>query len=61
MNKIRIASAIAGGILALAGAVACAKGYLDGSSFSKASLLHQLKYEGFTDAQAAYGVSKAYR
>lgn len=42
-------------------AVASAKSYLDGSSFSKASLLHQLKYEGFTDTQAAYGVSKAYR
>jgi colicin import membrane protein len=31
--------------------------YLRSSSFSKSGLTQQLVYEGFTQAQAAYGVS----
>lgn len=32
--------------------------YLESSSFSRAGLVRQLKYEGFTSKQAAYGVKK---
>ncbi|GAA1595901.1 Ltp family lipoprotein [Actinoplanes couchii] len=35
-----------------------AQQYLDFSSFSRAGLIKQLKYEGFTTAQATYGVKK---
>ena len=37
-----------------------AKSYLDYSSFSRSGLMEQLLFEGFTRAQAAYGVSVAY-
>lgn len=33
-----------------------AKSYLEFTAFSRQGLIDQLKYEGFTDAQAAYGV-----
>ncbi|AGL18153.1 Ltp family lipoprotein [Actinoplanes sp. N902-109] len=33
-----------------------AESYLESSSFSRTGLIHQLKYEGFTTAQATYGV-----
>ncbi len=33
-----------------------AEGYMDSGSFSAGSLFDQLKYEGFTDGQARYGV-----
>jgi hypothetical protein len=32
--------------------------YLDTSSFSRSGLISQLKYEGFSTKQAAYGVKK---
>ena len=35
-----------------------AANFLDGQSFSRSGLIGQLKYEGFTAAQAAYGVSQ---
>ena len=34
-----------------------AKSYLSVSAFSKAGLIEQLEYEGFTNSQANYGVS----
>ena len=41
-------------------AVGKANDYLDGGMhFSRAGLIKQLKFEGFTQAQAAYGVKKA--
>lgn len=33
--------------------------YLDYSSFSRSGLIEQLEFEGFTSAQAVYGVTKA--
>jgi hypothetical protein len=33
-----------------------AKSYLDSSSFSRQGLIDQLLFEGFTQAQATYGV-----
>ena len=33
--------------------------YLENSSFSRSGLIEQLKFEGFTTAQATYGVKKA--
>ena len=33
--------------------------YLETSSFSRSGLIAQLKFEGFTTAQATYGVKKA--
>jgi hypothetical protein len=35
--------------------------YLDVSAFSRSGLIDQLEFEGFTTAQAQYGVSVAYR
>jgi len=37
-----------------------AASYLDSQSFSRSGLMEQLVFEGFTRAQAAYGVSVAY-
>ncbi|HEY3575314.1 MAG TPA: Ltp family lipoprotein, partial [Arthrobacter sp.] len=34
------------------------KDYLEYTSFSRAGLIDQLLFEGFTPAQAEYGVSK---
>ena len=34
-----------------------AKSYLEYSSFSRQGLIDQLKYEGFSQSQAEYGVS----
>lgn len=42
-------------------AVEAAEGYLDTSSFSRSGLIDQLKFDGFTQAQAEYGVQKAYK
>jgi len=36
-----------------------AKEYLRMSAFSRSGLIQQLKFEGFTSSQAAYGVRKA--
>jgi hypothetical protein len=36
-----------------------AKQYLKTMPFSRAGLIDQLEYEGFTSAQARYGVKKA--
>ena len=36
------------------------RSYLDSSAFSRAGLLDQLEYEGFTSEQAQYGVDQAY-
>jgi len=36
-----------------------AKDYLGTSSFSRSALINQLEYDGFTPAQAQYGVSQA--
>jgi hypothetical protein len=36
-----------------------AKDYLEYSSFSRAGLKDQLAFEGYTPAQAEYGVSKS--
>jgi Host cell surface-exposed lipoprotein len=35
-----------------------AAAYLDYSAFSRRGLIAQLKYEGFTTAQATYGVNR---
>ena len=40
-------------------AVDSAKSYLDMGGFSRKSLIHQLIFEGFTQAQAKYGASAA--
>jgi hypothetical protein len=45
----------------MAQAVKSARAYLDTQSFSRSGLREQLEYEGFTPAQAAHGVSVAYR
>ena len=37
---------------------ATAEDYLVTASFSRSGLIEQLKYEGFTSAQAQYGVDK---
>jgi hypothetical protein len=37
-----------------------AKEYLNNQSFSRSGLMEQMLYEGFTQAQASYGVSAAY-
>ncbi len=42
-------------------AVKKAKEYLKFSAFSKKQLYQQLIFEGFTKAQAKYGVNKAYK
>jgi hypothetical protein len=34
-----------------------AESYLEHQSFSRTGLIHQLKFEGFTTAQATYGVT----
>jgi len=39
-------------------AAKAAEAYLDYSSFSRSGLIDQLKFEGYTQAQAEYGVSK---
>ena len=36
-----------------------AESYLDTSGFSRSGLIQQLEFEGYTAAQAAYGVSQA--
>jgi hypothetical protein len=36
-----------------------AKDYLDNGNFSRSGLIAQLKYEGFTQAQAEYGAREA--
>ena len=36
-----------------------AREYLKYAAFSRSGLIGQLKYEGFTSAQAKYGVKKA--
>ena len=36
-----------------------AKSYLEMTAFSRGGLIDQLKYEGFTKAQALYGVKAA--
>ena len=41
-------------------AVEKAESYLDMSSFSKSGLVTQLKFEGFTPAQAQRAANKAY-
>jgi hypothetical protein len=40
------------------GAAKSAENYLDTSAFSHSGLVEQLVYEGFTTAQAEYGVSR---
>jgi hypothetical protein len=40
-------------------AIGTASDYLDGQSFSRDGLIAQLKYEGFTQFQAVYGVNHA--
>ena len=40
-------------------AAASAASYLETGSFSQKSLIRQLKFEGFTEAEAEYGVEKA--
>ena len=42
-------------------AVKKAKDYLEYQAFSRKGLLDQLLFEGFTRAQAQYGVAHAYR
>jgi len=42
-------------------AVATARDYLDYTSFSLQGLIEQLKYEGFSTAEATYGATKAYK
>ncbi len=37
-------------------AIQCAKDYLDYTSFSRDGLINQLEFDGFTNAQAVYGV-----
>ena len=39
-------------------AVLCAKGYLEAMEFTRESLIGQLKYEGFTTAQAEYAADQ---
>ena len=39
-------------------AVLCAKGYLEAMEFTRESLLDQLRYEGFTFAQAEYAADQ---
>jgi hypothetical protein len=36
-----------------------ARDYLDYSAFSRSGLIDQLEYEGFSKAQAVYGVTQA--
>jgi len=38
-----------------------AKEYLDTTAFSKKGLIKQLKFEGFTEKQASYGVKHVYK
>lgn len=40
-------------------AAKAAKNYLEVSPFSRSGLIEQLKYEGYTQEQAVYGVSQA--
>jgi Host cell surface-exposed lipoprotein len=37
-----------------------AASFLEASSFSRSGLIEQLEFEGFTHAQAVFGVQKAY-
>ena len=39
-------------------AAGSAKDYLDGQSFSRSGLIEQLEFEGYTPAQAIYGVNQ---
>ena len=40
-------------------AIGSAESYLDLSHFSRQGLIDQLKFEGYTQSQAEYGVEKA--
>ena len=39
-------------------AAKAAESYLDTSAFSRSGLINQLKYEGYTEQQAVYGVNQ---
>ena len=40
-------------------AAKAAESYLENSAFSRSGLIEQLKYEGYTEQQAVYGVNEA--
>ena len=53
--------ALADAVTGKSNAQRSAENYLDLSAFSRSGLAEQLEFEGYTPAQAQYGVSVAYR